>query len=236
MRYVARGSMTCWSAERPPQPFMLKTRVARVSTSNAALGLAAHVGIVGRVLHGHPGLGHARADHVLVVVREASARERRDGEQPGDRDRVVDARVQVDSQAAVAHDPVEVGEGRLRLVQESRQPRDGLPHAEELDLRRPLQLGGDRRREVLVPEHVGGEAERIPPLAEEDVRLRVLAGPITEPVAVLPVHEVVGGGIGVELERQPRRDLPVVLRGARSRAPGECRAARGPANRARTPG
>ena len=180
----------------------------------AALGLAAHVGIVGRILHGHPGLGHARADHVLVVVREASARERRDGEQPGDRDRVVHARVQIDSQAAVAHDPVEVGEGRLRLVQESRQPRDGLPHAEELDLRRPLQLGGDRRREVLVPEHVGGEAERIPPLADEDIRLRVLAGPITEPVAVLPVHEVVGGDIGVELEGQPRRDLPVVLCGA----------------------
>ena len=66
-------------------------------------------------------------------------------------------------------------------------------------------------REVLVPEHVGGEAVRVPPLAEEDVRLRVLAGPVTEPVAVVPVHEVVGGDVGVELEGQPRRDLPVVL-------------------------
>ena len=85
----------------------------------ATFGLAAHVRIVDRIFHGHP-VGHARADHVLVVVRETTARERRDGEQPGDRDRVVHTRVQVDSQPAVAHDPVEVGEGGLRLVEESR--------------------------------------------------------------------------------------------------------------------
>ena len=33
MRYVARGSIRCCTAESPPQPFMSKTREARVSVS-----------------------------------------------------------------------------------------------------------------------------------------------------------------------------------------------------------
>ena len=42
----------------------------------------------------------------------------------------------------------------------------------------------------------------IPALGDEDVRLRALAGPVAQPVAVLPEHLVVGGGVGVDLEGQ----------------------------------
>ena len=125
--------------------------------------------------------------------------------------------MQVHAQAAGAHDPVIVDERGFRLVQEPPQPRDGLTHAEELDRRHLLQLVGDGLGEVLIPDHAGGEAVRVPSLAEEHVGLRVLAGPVAEPVAVLAVYEVVGGGIGVDLEGQPRRDLPVVL--GRAEAP-----------------
>src|SRR5262249_18759250 len=92
-----------------------------------------------------------------------------------------------------------------------RKSRDGLTKPLEPDLGQALQLDGRWGREVLVPQRARRQVPPVPALAQRDIRPRPLHRAVVKLVAVLTEHLVVRRGGGVHLERQARRDLPLVL-------------------------
>src|SRR5262249_34809891 len=120
-------------------------------------------------------------------------------------------RMHVDASPFRADVAKEVREIRIDLIERAGKSRHHLPAAQERNLRYALELDGAIEREVLVPVHAAYEAPVGPRLRQEKIRLRTLGGASFELRRIVVDDQIVGYRVEIGAERQPRRDLPLVL-------------------------